>query len=458
MKLKVLVIFLIILLSGEAFGAERDRRIEEEKRLTLQETEQRVLEKEDRFAFDWGGWINHRFDNYHNDDNDRLTEDVIDHTNSIDTRLWLKAVLRNPLDSSGEFEHSLYIRLKDYYIHRRPDDNDRDGPHLDYAYLTLDFQPLWFRLGRGYFDVGRGIACSNVNDGAELFLIIPKWKFNLFLSQTLPHEDNIDISVPGYDKESDRVFYGFESTYFLNETNNVYGFFLMQRDSSDEDPENTSQDYTYDSEYTGVGVDGEAWGKIKYWGEFIMQTGQSYTTGTNEQRDISAWAGNVGIKYETEVYSHPAVSFEYALGSGDPDRSSVTNTQNGNTSGDDNNFLYFGYIETGYALSPLLSNLEFYKLQASFKPLEQCQIFKRLTMDISYYLYRKDEETGAIYDLDATENDADIGKEIDVRIFWQAFSDLSFEVQYGHFYPGDAYPASTNDSEEYLAFSTSLAF
>lgn len=178
-------------------------------------------------------------------------------------RLHHRQVFKSPFMIFTKF---FTIGIKDYYIHRHPDDNDRDGPHLDYAYLTLDFRPLWFRLGRGYFDVGRGIACSNVNDGAELFLIIPKWKFKLFLSHALPHEDNIDISVPGYDKESDRVFYGFESTYFLNETNNVYGFFLMQRDSSDEDPEDTSQDYTYDSEYTGVGVDGEAWDKIKYWG------------------------------------------------------------------------------------------------------------------------------------------------------------------------------------------------
>ncbi|MFH1782474.1 MAG: alginate export family protein [Candidatus Omnitrophota bacterium] len=458
MRSRVLIIFLIIFLCREAFGAEGSRRIEEEKRSALEETETKVLEKEKRFIFDYGGWINHRFDNYHNDDNDSLTDDAINHTNSFDSRLWLKAILRSPLDNGIQKEHSLYIRLKDYYIHRYPDDNDRDGPHLDYAYLTLDLQPLWFRGGRGYFDLGRGIAFSNVNDGAELFFILPKWKFNLFLSQTLPHEDNIDISVPGYDKESDRKFYGFESTYYLNEESNLYGFFLMQRDFSDEDPEDTTQEYTYDSEYTGIGAEGKIWDKIRYWGEFIMQTGQSYTDGTNEKKDISAWAGNMGVKYETEIYSHPEFSFEYAFGSGDADRSSVTNTQNGNTSGDDNNFLYFGYIETGYALSPLLSNLEFYKARVSFKPLEHCQALKRLSVDVSYYLYRKDEKAGGIYDLDATESDADIGKEIDVRIFWQAFSDLSFEVQYGYFYPGDAYPVTSDDSEEYLAVSTSLAF
>ena len=87
MKLKVLIVFLIILLCREAFGAEGARRIEEEKRLTLQGTEERVLEKEKKLDFDWGGWINHRFDNYHNDDNDSLTEDTIDHANSFDSGL-----------------------------------------------------------------------------------------------------------------------------------------------------------------------------------------------------------------------------------------------------------------------------------------------------------------------------------------------------------------------------------
>lgn len=462
MKAVFIVIFLLFFTQTTVWAVENERRIEEEKREVLQQTELKIPEGEERLVFDYGGWLNFRFDDYHDDDNDSLARDTYDYDVSVDFRIWLKTILRPPVDASYENEHSLYVRLKDLHIQRRPDDtaggSDHDGPHLDYAYLTLDIRPWWLQIGRHYFSVGRGISYSNVNDGVELFLLLQKWKFKTFASHTLPHEDNIDTSVPGYSKESDRFYYGLECKYLGIADQSLYGYFVVQRDHSEESPEDLAQDYSYDSEYIGLGAQGKITPTIHYWAEIIKETGRSRVYGTNEKRDIDAWAGVLGAAYDWEVYGHPSFSFEYAFGSGDPDRVSVTDTINGNTSGDDENFLYFGYVPAGYALSPRLSNLHFFKLGASIKPLEKHPLFKNCTLGIDYYRYYKDEPAGGIYDPDASESNDDIGSEIDLKIFWQVLSDVSCTLQYGHFEPGDAYPASTNDSEDYFSISMSVTF
>jgi hypothetical protein len=440
---------------------EDQRRIEEEKLKALQETEQKILEGENRLVFDYGGWVNFSCDDYDDDDNDSLTADTLDYTHSLDYRLWLKATLRPPADGAYPNEHSLYIRLKDFfYLERTPSEvaggYDHDGPHLDYGYLVLDFRPWWTEIGRRYYSVGQGIAYSNVNDGVELYGSFENWNLKMFYAHTLPHEDNIDTSVPGYDKESDRDYYGLEATYLGISNHGLYGFVLVQRDESDEAPNDEVHEFTYDSEYIGLGSQGKIIPKMHYWAEVIRETGESYIYDTREQKDIDAWAVDCGITYDWDVYSQPNISVEYAFGSGDSDRTSVTDTEDGNTSGDDTNFLYFGYLPGGYALSPRLSNLHFYKTGVLFKPLEKWRFFRNLSLGADYYWYYKDKKEGGIYDTDATLNDRGIGTELDLMLSWQILSDLTCSFQYGHFMPGDAYPDETNDTEDY--FSTGVSF
>ena len=63
-----------------------------------------------------------------------------------------------------------------------------------------------------------------------------------------------------------------------------------------------------------------------------------------------------------------------------------------------------------------------------------------------------------MYDTEATMSDDDIGSEIDVSVNWKIFSDLSVAFQYGLFMPGDAYPDSTNDNEEYFSIASTFTF
>ncbi|MBU1864298.1 MAG: alginate export family protein [Candidatus Omnitrophica bacterium] len=439
---------------------ENQRRVEEEKRTSLAYTEEITLNKEERLLFDFGGWIDLRYDEYHNIDNDNTVRDAIDYSESIDFRVWIKAILKPAQDALYENEHSLYIRMKDMLIQERPDDSaggsDHDGPHIDYAYITLDFRPVWLEIGRSYYSIGQGIAYSDVHDGAELLVSVYDWQLKGFASHTLPNEDNIDTSVPGYQDQSDRYFYGVEGRYRGCIDHEIYTYLLLQRDFSNEEPEDPAQNYTYDSEYIGLGAEGMVGPSLRYWAEIIYESGKSRIYASNERKDINAWGGVMGTSYDWDVYSHPAVSCIYGFGSGDSDRGDVTDTFNGNTYGRDENFLPFGYINTGYVLSPRLSNLHYYTVGVTCAPLESVNPLKKIQFGIDYYRYYKDAQAGGISDTDATSSSRDIGHELDATLSWDVTSDLSFVMQYGHFFPGAAYPAATDDDEHYFSFNVTL--
>ena len=458
----VLIFFLLIFIPQAMPATETQRRIEEEARQELEQTELEVAKDKRGLVFDYGGWFNVRYLDYDEDDNDSSTPDTIDYTSFVDLRFWLKATFKPPLEATYENEHSLYFRLKDLYLESRPVHTaggcDHDGPDLDYAYLILDLRPAWLKIGRRYFSVGQGIAYSNVHDGVEFALRLTNWSIQAFASHTLPNEDNIDMSVPGHDQESDRYYYGLEYSYLGLSEQFFYAYTLIQRDYSDEIPEDAAHNYTYNSEYFGLGVRGKIKSAISYWTEIIRQTGESFVYHANEKKDIDAWASTVGITYELNAYMHPSLTFEYAFGSGDTDRISVTDTQNGNVSGDDKNFLYFGYIPTGYALSPRLSNLHLYRLGVKLNPFERITLFRNFKLGIDYYRYYKDKSAGGIYDPEASADNESIGSEIDLSAIWQIFSDLRCTIQYGHFMPDKAYLADADNSEDYFSISVVLTF
>lgn len=466
-KNKIAALLLIVFsLSSIAHSQtpEQERRIEEEKRASIEDPDLELLKKENRLVFDWGGWYNFRYDDYNEDDNDKGRLDGLKETFSNDFRFWVKTTLRPPADGSYQNEHSLYLRVKDAHnVERGGDTNkkheyDHDGPHLDYGYVVLDLRPLTFEIGRRYYSVGQGIAYSNVNDGAEGTLFIGEWNLKGFASKTLPHEHNVDVSVPGFDKKHERYFYGGEITYLGIRNHGLYLFGVWQDDKSEEDPFDQGQDYRYDSQYLGVGSQGKLLANLHYWSEFIQEFGTSYTTDTNHKQRVVAMAADLGVSYDLNVYSKPNFTFEYAFGSGDSDRRNVTDTLGGNAEGRDHNFLYFGYLPAGYALSARISNIHFIKAGTLIKPFEKVRSLRNLSLGADAYRFYKHKDKGGISDLEATKDGSDIGWELDFTASWEILSDLRGTVEYGHFFPGEVYPADTDKPETYFSISTTFTF
>jgi len=461
----VVSFFILLSLVPSASGKNFNEmmRIEEQKRIKLQAIEQKILEAEKRFVLDYGGWIDIRFDNYNEDDNDSSLTDTLDATTSFDQRFWMKLTLKPEVGAAHQNQHSVYLRFKNIATITAPEDvnqtYDNAGPHLDQGYMVLDMRPWWMEGGRRYFSVGQGIAYGNVHDGVEFYANYTDWNLKAFYSHTLPNEDNIDLSVPGASKRSDRSFYGFEGRYLgLPGGHSVYGFYLSQKDSSDEDPIDNAQNYTYESDYIGFGLQGKVVSRAHYWVEIIRENGKSLIFSTGEERNINAWAGDFGVTYDMDIYSQPNFTMEYAFGSGDADRGNVTDTSNGNADGQDTNFLYFGYLPTGFALAPRLSNVHMYKVAVLFKPLEKIDLLKNITLGIDYFRFYKDENAGGISDADATVGANYIGSEIDVNVSWQVLSDVSLTFEYGHFMTGDAFLNANDDNEDYYSVDMTLTF
>lgn len=441
-----------------AVANETKRRVEEDTREKLLATESAEPQGHYNWGFDYGGWVNFLFINYTNDDNNAALADVVDYAAYFDVRPWIKITFTE----LGQRQHAVYARMKDLHSNLRPKEtaggSDHDGPHLDYGYCLLDFSPLWIKSGRQYFTVGQGLAYSDVNDGIEAALVFPRAKIKGFFAHTLAHQENIDISIPGYDKSSQRTFYGLQYDYTGFTSHNLYSYVVAQRDSSEEQPEDTEHDYTYDSLYAGVGARGSFPCRVSYWLEGIKESGRSFIYEGNSKKDIDGSAGILALSYDPDIYSHPSVFFKYAYGSGDKDRASVTDTFGGNASGKDRNFLYFGYIPSGYALAPRLSNLYFLKTGFTLKPLEKIRFFKNCSFGVDYYRYYKARKSGGVYDIDALGVHRDIGYEVDATLNWDIFSDLNCAVRYGYFSPGKAYSVEASDNERYFSISASILF
>ena len=442
---------------------ESQRELADEATRQLSETEREPI-KEENFTFDYGAWVYGYYINYKDIDNDSGVEDWVKDSYVVDTRVWAQSTFYRVL--------TLYGRMRNTYIWRPNVSSDYtgigddfEGPIIDILYADINLKPRYkipfsVRAGRQYLTIGKGITYSDIHDGVQFRYEFGDLKSKVFLSKTQRYEDNIDYSVPGYKDEGDRDFYGVELAYVFPGAV-LYGYVLVERDQSSECPEDLTQNYSYNSEYIGLGIDG----RIKnfyYWAEGIKEYGKSNTDATKTELDekaIDAWAFDVGAKYIFDVYSHPLVEAEIAYGSGDKDRTSVTNTSGGNTGGKDTNFLYFGIFEGGYALAPRLSNMFIYKIEMACKPLEAIPYLgKNLAVGTKFYIYSKAERSGGIYDVDATEASSDIGQEIDFFIHWKVYENLYATLRYGMFFPGAAYPRGRRDTSEYFLARLRMTF
>jgi hypothetical protein len=449
----------LLALVGTAAHAQKEVRdkpfIEEEKRAELD----RTISYAQDALFDWGGWINVSYIGLDDPPANEHRE-----LEFYDLRLWGKLQL-------GEL-HRFYARTYTQFVDFNDGDafwgadNDVRGMNLDQGFYTLDLgqafkaRPRWksyLTLGRQYAFLGRGILFNKVAEGIQWKSELGLFDWKAQLLKTVESQADFDGSRPG-SGSSRRYFLGTELRYLGLGKHQIYAMNLLQRDHNGEEPEDPAQDFDYDSQHYGLGVRGQFWPTVRYWGEGLYETGRSYASGaTGDREDIRAWGSDVGIEWLPVVWSRPRFSLEYMFGSGDEDRGSVTNTVGGNQAGtDDNALVTFGYLQTGYALFPRLSNIHIWRLGASFKPLQAYALLEEFELGTNFYLYRKDEADGAISDARANVADKDIGNEWDLFMRWRILSDLNAAANWGLFDPGDAY-ADPND-RSFFSFSLTYSF
>ncbi len=419
-----------------------------------------------RYLWDWGGSETFTFSTY----DDPV---LIDDTNVRHKRRTMKS---NNFNLWGNLNlddiHNFYVRLKGEHIDYNRGDQYRSTENqlkwnleegLDEGSYAINIDkavekyfkysmPLQLGLTAGRFttSLGSQLAYTKKTNGVQLDGQ-NKWVgFKVFGARNLIDEENVDFSVPGF-RSSRRYFFGAEVSYKGFKKHVPYLFALIQEDHSGENIEDLGQDYEYDSRYYGIGSRGQITNSLYYSIEGIMEDGKSYpeagtaTDGTGlagspDTEHIDAWALAAFIHYSFNVVTHPNLSAGYAFGTGDSDRSAkVVTTTPGNREGTtDRNFLNFGYIDTGLSLAPRLSNLQMIKFGLSMTPLEYVKK-RNVKLDANFFLFRKDKKEAEISDNRAVWPRRNIGKELDISVVWNVFSDLNVSVDYGRFYPGGAY-------------------
>lgn len=381
----------------------------------------------------------------------------------LDLRLWGQVVVDDV--------HRVYARMRLSYTDFGAGDSpfgweeDVAGPNLDQAFYELQLSravekycgAVWpvdvrLTLGRQFIEFGQGISLSQILDGGVIDVESGQWRTRLMMANSITTQDNIDRS-PQVADYMDRQFYGFQFDLLTMTDHQPYLYAFYQNDSTRERPAEVPQDYEYNSGYIGLGSTGELVQNLRYGTEAIFEFGQSQKPLPGGRSNIRAFAFDQIFEYFFPGPHEPVASVEYILATGDQDRQFATDTLGGNMFGPDHAFLGFGYVNTGYAFAPVLTNLHVIRLGGRFKPLPMVECLKELELGLDFFGYWKHEKDAPISDPQADRAHHDLGHEIDLYANWRVFSDLSIFLRYARFWTDDAF---TIDEKRDYAFAGML--
>jgi len=425
----------------------------------------------EKLYLDYGAWL--RWDGVHFDD---FGADLKKRSVRLEYfYAWTEAVLNET--------HRIYLRAAainldysrgDSY---RGDDDRFYSPRLDLGFYEFRTQrgaktpsaPSAFslRIGRQYLRVGTGLAYNRVHDALLAKAQLRFLMLDAFWSTSVRSEDDIDRSRPDL-SHSHRDFYGLTAKVKVTSACEPYAFAVVQRDRNGEHPYAPSADFIFDSEYYGVGSTGSIAKRLNYSVEWIWERGRRCPDQSGgiplRPEPITANAAAVKLEYLPSVECRPIVAAEYLYASGDKDRYNATDTMFGNTPGTlDRAFLGFGFVDAGYVLYPILTNLHIYKLSGSIVLSQEKEFCRELRTGAALIWFSRDKREGAISDTRAdwgTTGRGGVGFEFDLFATYRIFSDLSVTLRYGHFEPGSAYPNLDHyrDPRDYFSFFLLYSF
>lgn len=404
-----------------------------------------------------------------------------------DLRVWGKLEYKK--------NHQLYARLRSFYTDYNTNDGDSNWQNIrgDQIYYTgkiarmmgwkekVDFD---LSVGRQFFYIGNGAALANVLDGARAYYRNGMTNMELIAARTVKYTPDFDPSVNALQSrnESDRFFYAITASTRAFFERKFYGYVLTQVDENNKST--PGQSYDYNSTYLGIGsegalpIPGAGANEFSYKAEFIQQFGKGAAQGTTQKENINAQSLMLDFYWLTtdrmsEWLGLPRLTsrfiFSYYFGSGDADRSqpiapgsAIKGPQIGTNPGNklgtnDSAFNYFGFVNTGYSLSPRLTNLHMVRMNYESSLIERPSTWNQaLKAGFSYYLFWKHHKEAIVSDFTSVQNSAFVGSEFDAYVDWSPTNDLDLGARFGYFMPGDAY--SQDDGRAYVSAFLSLSF
>ncbi len=357
---------------------------------------------------------------------------------------------------------------------------DRYWYQFDYRQSKLAQTGEWsdanftFRGGRQYVHWGSGLALSQALYAGVFDFELSDLAIQVMGGLT-PSTGTIDFdgSRPGFDEDTDRVYFGARLEYSGWTSHRPYVSFLVQRDENDRNfsniqvgPQTFPTRFDYDSEYWAIGSRGSVGPRVTYRAEFIYETGEGLSspfdpaTGaatTQRLEDIEAMAGLLNVTYLTQDDYDTRYDFEFIGGTGDRDRLSSSDTFGGNRTGTrDRSFNSLGYANTGLALAPEVANLLSLRLGFSTSPDVPGVRRGALRVGMNGFLFAKANQSAPISV--TTGAQTFVGSEINFFADWRVMSDVNINLRYGLFLPGDAMPAGQDDPRHFVYAGVTYAF
>ena len=394
--------------------------------------------------------------------------------------------VRADFDGAHRFFGRLRFQYDDWNSGDSFDDDgdDFNDPVVDRAFYEFDYRGLMrskgqdtpdfnfnIRGGRQYIAWNSGLTLSAPMDAALAKVQLGEFTLTGLGGRTSTRDVvDFDGSRPNFDERTARWFFGGQLDWEVSPDHTPFLYLLAQEDDNDPDQADVAgifpTEFDYNSRYLGFGSRGSLSNRWQYALEGVYQFGDALSSPIDQfggsvpqtEEDISAYAGLASLTYLFLDDNDSRLDFDVIAGSGDDDRLDSSSTFGGNQSGtDDNAFNSLGFVNTGLALVPNVTNLVVLRAGASTSLLMN-RITRQgdLRIGVDGFVFHKIDDDAPISV--PTTNDGYVGFEIDFFIDWRIFSDLFATVRYGAFFPGEAIPDGQDNRRDFLYVGVTYAF
>ena len=311
--------------------------------------------------------------------------------------------------------------------------------------------------GRNYVIWAQGLVLSNYVYALQADLQLGDLTITGLLAQSAGYDTvDWDVSRPGYDTDTSRLFSGGKLEWKGIAGHRPYAYYLWQNDQNggQTSTQGTAAfpiptTYRYDSGYVGAGSTGNIGADIVYRSELAWEYGNtlsdpldptSATLSRPQVEDsISAFAGVVGLTWLARDAGDSRADFQALVGTGSSDRLESGTTFGGVSPGaTDHSFNSLGYINTGLALAPEPANLFCPSLGVSSNLLPSSDLLSEMRLGVTGYLFTRLESDAPISVQTRLTGSNLVGGEIDATLDWRLSSDVNLNLRYGIFMPNSS--------------------
>lgn len=340
---------------------------------------------------------------------------------------------------------------------------------------TADEFGLNIRAGRQFLNWNSGLVFSNDFYGVRLRADYEQFSLESMVGVTARSGFyDFDPGRTGYDSSTDRLLYGVRGAYDFGPGLELFvsGFWQRDHNSNLENVELAPgvvylHDFTMNSSYLSFGGSGTIGTDLLWTTEIVRESGRSPSRMTFAEdlsilqggTTIDAWAGVVNLAWTPSgVTTRPRIDATLAMGSGDVDRFTVSHSPTGNLfATSDLNFQSLGYINTGLAAAPTISNLIMLRVGGSTGIDIDARRPDALRVGMDVFIYGK-QKSNAPLSIPSGSGQKFAGFEVDWKVDWRLASDVSFTARAGFFFPGPGVSGDADFTRHFIYGGFTYAF